>query len=61
DEGIAWFDGELALLGIMEPGNPHGLRVSTGDFHANGAAYAGLAKALAPWLASSGLPFDSTE
>ncbi|MDF1838554.1 MAG: GDSL-type esterase/lipase family protein, partial [Planctomycetota bacterium] len=31
DEGIACFDGEAALLGIMEPGNPHGLRVSTGD------------------------------
>ena len=56
---IACFDGEASLLRVLDPSAPHGLRVSAGDFHANGRAYGAFAAELAAWLASTGLPFDS--
>jgi lysophospholipase L1-like esterase len=54
---IPCFDGEPALLAALGAGELADLRVSLSDFHANARAYSSLARALAPWLAATGLPF----
>lgn len=54
ERGLACFNGEAALLKALDPEDPHGLRVSRSDFHANGKAYGAFAQGVAEWLATAG-------